>query len=91
MKPKKSSGYRRSSLHELAKEIEEFQVVQTEGGGNVKLVCSGEPDKKEIIETIKANLVKDGLIHPVVTLEIVDSLPMHPETGKIKRFVPLQD
>jgi len=75
---------------DAVKEVEEFQVIQTEEGGNLKLVCNGEPNKEEIIETIKTNLIKDGLKDPVVTIEIVNSLPRQPETGKIKRFVPLK-
>ena len=78
-----------SDILDLAKEVEEYQVVQTEKGGIVRLVCNAEPDQEEIIESIKKELEKDGLKNPEVKVEIIDSLPRHPETGKVKRFVAL--
>lgn len=78
-----------SDILDLEKEVEEYQVVQTEKGGIVKLVCSGEPNEEEILESIKGQLLKDGLKNPEVQVQIIDSLPRHPETGKVKRFVAL--
>ena len=78
-----------SDILDLAKEIEEYQVVQTEKGGKVRLVCNGEPDKEEIVSSIKQQLIKYGLKDPEVKVEIIDALPRHPETGKVKRFVAL--
>lgn len=78
-----------SDILDLEKEVEEYQVVQTERGGIVKLVCNGQPNKEEIVEAIKKQLIKDGLKDPVVTVEIIDSLPRHSETGKVKQFVAL--
>jgi len=75
---------------ELEKEVDEFQVVQTEQGAHIKLVCNGEPNIKEIKDTILKNLHKYGLTNPIVDFEVVDSLPHHPETGKITRFIPLE-
>ncbi len=72
------------------KEVEEFQVVQTEQGAHIKLVCNGEPNIKEMKDTILKNLNKYGLHDPIVDFEVVDSLPHHPETGKVARFVRLQ-
>lgn len=78
-----------SDILDLVKEVEEYQVVQTERGGIVKLVCNGKPNMAEIISSIKQQLEKDGLKDPEVIVEIIDSLPRHPETGKVKRFVAL--
>lgn len=78
-----------SNILEEEKEVEEFQIVQTKEGANIKLVCGGEPNIAEIESTILDNLHKYGLQDAKVTFEIVDSLPHHPETGKIKRFIPL--
>lgn len=78
-----------SNILEEEREVEEFQVAQTPQGAHIKLVCSGEPDVAEIKDTILDNLAKYGLTDAKVDLEVVDSLPHHPETGKIKRFIPL--
>lgn len=78
-----------SDILEIEKEVEEFQIVQTEEGAHIKLVCNGEPNIQEIKEAILKNLNKYGLSKPIVDFEIVESLPHHPETGKIKRFISL--
>jgi phenylacetate-coenzyme A ligase PaaK-like adenylate-forming protein len=79
-----------SDILELEREVDEFQVVQTEQGAHIKLVCNGEPNIKEMKDTILKNLNKYGLHDPIVDFEVVDSLPHHPETGKVARFVRLQ-
>ena len=63
--------------------------ISTKEGAHIKLVCNDEPNISEIKDTILNNLKKYGLANPIVTFEVVDSLPHHPETGKIKRFIPL--
>jgi|GEM_PF-1916226 len=78
-----------SNILEEEKEVEEFQIIQTQEGAHIKLVCNGEPNIKEMKDTVLNNLNKYGLANPIVTFEVVDSLPHHPETGKIKRFIPL--
>ena len=78
-----------SDILEVEKEVEEFQIIQTQEGAHIKLVCNGEPNIKEMKDTILKNLHKYGLTNPKVDFEVVDSLPHHPETGKIKRFIPL--
>lgn len=78
-----------SNILEEEREVEEFQIVQTREGALIKLVCGGEPNISEIKETIVDNLHKYSLSDPKVDFEVVDSLPHHPETGKIKRFIPL--
>lgn len=79
-----------SDILEVEKEVEEFQIAQTKEGAHIKLVCNGEPNISEIKDTILKNLHKYGLADPKVDFEVVESLPHHPETGKIKRFVPLE-
>ena len=78
-----------SNILEEEREVEEFQIIQTEDGAQIKLVCGGEPDIPEIKATILDNLAKYGLTQAKIDFEVVDSLPHHPETGKIKRFIPL--
>jgi phenylacetate-coenzyme A ligase PaaK-like adenylate-forming protein len=78
-----------SDILEIEREVEEFQIIQTEEGAHIKLVCNGEPNIPEMRDTILGNLKKYGLKNPKVDFEVVESLPHHPETGKIKRFIPL--
>jgi hypothetical protein len=35
-------------------------------------------------------LAKAGLAHAQIDIELVDTLERHKETGKLKRFIPLQ-
>ena len=79
-----------SNILEEEKEVEEFQIVQSEEGAHIKLVCSGEPNIREMKDTILKNLHKYGLTNPKVSFEVIDSLPHHPETGKVKRFIALE-
>jgi phenylacetate-coenzyme A ligase PaaK-like adenylate-forming protein len=79
-----------SNVLEEQREVEEFQIAQTQEGAHIKLVCNGKPDIPEIKDTIINNLKKYGLANPKVDFEVVESLPHHPETGKIKRFIPLE-
>ncbi len=72
------------------KEIEEYQIQQTTDGAAVKLICESRPDLERISNKIKGNLLKQGLDNPQVTVDVVNSLPRHPETGKVKRFIPLK-
>ncbi|MGB2693186.1 MAG: hypothetical protein WBC96_11885 [Thermodesulfobacteriota bacterium] len=78
-----------SDILEVEKEVEEFQIIQTGQGAHIKLVCNGEPNISEMKDTILNNLKKYGLTNAKVDFEVVDSLPHHPETGKIKRFLSL--
>lgn len=72
------------------KEIEEYQVIQTNEGADVLIVSSGNIDLETIRNGITGNLIKEGLSNPVLNLTVVDSLPRHPETGKVKRFMALK-
>jgi phenylacetate-CoA ligase len=72
------------------KEIEEYQILQTRDGAAIKLICEDKPEVEQILNKIKENLRKQGLKNPHVTVDIVNSLPRHPETGKVKRFIPLK-
>lgn len=72
------------------KEIEEYQINQTEMGAEILVVSSQEINSEEIIKGIIHNLKIEGLKNPVLNLKIVDSLLRHPETGKVKRFIALK-
>ena len=72
------------------KEIDEYQILQTSDGAAIRLICEGKPDLEEMSNRIEENLRKQGLENPHVTVDIVSTLPRHPETGKVKRFIPLK-
>ena len=72
------------------KEIEEYQVIQTIDGADILIVASEKIDLESIKNGINANLINDGLLDPELNLKVVDSLPRHPETGKVKRFIALK-
>ena len=73
------------------KEIEEYQITQTENGADVLIVSPGEINTDVILDGLSNNLTNEGLNNPELNLEIVDELPRHPETGKVKRFVALKN
>ena len=73
------------------KEIEEYQVTQTENGADILIVSPEELNTGDILIRINGNLVNEGLINPVLNLKQVESLPRHPETGKVKRFIALKN
>jgi phenylacetate-CoA ligase len=69
--------------------ISEYQVQQTPDGARVLAIVHGSfsptPLEKALVET----LAEAGLQGAKVTVEPVAELPRHPETNKLKRFVPL--
>lgn len=73
------------------KEIEEYQIIQTEEGADIKIVGSDNIDLERISNKIKMNLSSEGFIDPDLHFEIVSALPRHPETGKVKRFIALKN
>lgn len=70
--------------------IDEYQVLQTRSGAAIKLICEDKRDVEQISKKIEENLRKQGLENPQVTVDLVNTLPRHPETGKVKRFIPLK-
>jgi phenylacetate-CoA ligase len=90
--------YKSSRIHPMAfrdvlsqvKEIDEYQILQTTSGAAIKLICEDKPDLEQISNKIKENLRKQGLENAQVTVDVVNTLPRHPETGKVKRFIPLK-
>jgi phenylacetate-coenzyme A ligase PaaK-like adenylate-forming protein len=71
--------------------VVEYQVRQTERGADVSIVRDGDVDEDALAAKLADALAKAGVPDPVVTLEAVDAIPRHAETGKAKRFVPLRD
>ena len=69
--------------------ISEYQVQQTPEGARVLAITHGEFSPVTVEHTLIQSLRKAGLPNPHVTVQIVTELPRHPQTNKLKRFVPL--
>ncbi len=69
--------------------IEEYQVWQTETGAKISIVRVGDIDEDVLTADLVAALRGQGMESPEITLEFVDTVTRHKETGKLRRFVPL--
>lgn len=69
--------------------ISEYQVQQTEHGARILAITHGDFAPAVSENALKKALTEAGLPDADVTIERVDELPRHPQTNKLKRFVPL--
>ncbi|MEM8953835.1 MAG: hypothetical protein AAGD22_06770 [Verrucomicrobiota bacterium] len=69
--------------------ISEYQVQQTEKGARVLAIAHGDFEPLRTRAALCRVLEEAGLEGVEVTIEAVDDLPRHPQTNKLKRFVPL--
>jgi phenylacetate-coenzyme A ligase PaaK-like adenylate-forming protein len=67
----------------------DYQVRQTARGIDVDLIATATARIDDLVDQLTAALTHAGLPHPDVTARAVATLPRHPETGKLQRFVPL--
>jgi len=67
--------------------ISEYQVHQTAHGAEVLVV--GSPDPSAVAVALAAALRPFGLPQAEIGVRIVDQIPRHASTGKLKRFVEL--
>jgi len=67
--------------------IAEYQVRQTAGGADVLVV--GSPDVAAVASALSSSLRPYGLSNAEISLSIVEQIPRHASTGKLKRFVAL--
>ncbi len=70
-------------------EISEYQVQQTERGARVLVIEHGTVEEKLVARDLEIALELSGVEEPQVSVEAMQELPRHPETNKLKRFVPL--
>jgi phenylacetate-coenzyme A ligase PaaK-like adenylate-forming protein len=70
--------------------ISEYQVQQTPRGARVLAIVHGEIPTTDLTNALIGSLTEAGLPNAEVTIETVTDLPRHPETNKLKRFVPLR-
>lgn len=71
--------------------VNEYQIFQTINGANILIVPNSfaMPSIPVIKRLLTKKLQKVLLIAPEIQIKIVEKLNRHPETGKLKRFVPL--
>jgi phenylacetate-CoA ligase len=67
--------------------ISEYQVHQTTAGADVLVV--GSPDVSAVAAALVASLRPYGLSNPEIKVRIVEQIPRHASTGKLKRFIAL--
>lgn len=68
--------------------ISEYQVRQTGGGADVLVV--GAPDVSAVAAALVAALRPYGIGAPDIGVRVVERIPRHAATGKLKRFVALR-
>ena len=66
------------------------QVRQTARGVDVAVVTEGPIEMVRLAEAIEDGLRRVGLASPLATVREVASIPRHPQTGKTRRFIPLE-
>ncbi|MEM8660431.1 MAG: hypothetical protein AAGF35_06055 [Pseudomonadota bacterium] len=69
--------------------ISEYQVIQTERGADVRVITHGDISFEALHLAVERLLKDAGVSQPEVTFKRVEELPRHPQTNKLKRFVPL--
>ncbi len=69
-------------------EILDYQATQTARGARVSVLLERPADLDLVTGNVRAGLVRARLADPDVTIEAVNSLTRHPETGKLRRVIP---
>jgi phenylacetate-coenzyme A ligase PaaK-like adenylate-forming protein len=67
--------------------ISEYQVRQTASGADVLVI--GSPQVSAVVAALVSSLGRYGLSNPAISVSIVEQIPRHATTGKLKRFIPL--
>lgn len=67
--------------------LSEYQVIQTQAGADILAV--GSPDVATLTQGLVAETRKYGLTDPMIAVRVVESIPRHQTTSKLRRFVPL--
>ena len=63
--------------------ISEYQVRQTVSGADVLVI--GSPDVSAVAAALGSSLGRHGLSNPAITVSVVEQIPRHASTGKLKR------
>jgi phenylacetate-coenzyme A ligase PaaK-like adenylate-forming protein len=67
--------------------VSEYQVVQTAAGADILTV--GRADVDALSVAVIAALRRCGLPDPTVAIRVVDRIPRHQASGKLRRFIAL--
>jgi phenylacetate-CoA ligase len=67
--------------------ISEYQVRQTASGADVLVI--GSPDVSAVSAALVSSLGRHGLSNPAIRVNVVEQIPRHASTGKLKRFIAL--
>lgn len=67
----------------------EYQAVQVDGGLRVRVLHGREIATDAVAGALREALAVAGFADLTVAVEVVDALDRHPETGKLRRFLPL--
>lgn len=78
----------RSVLLEVP-DVLDYQVHQTRHGIDMTVVAEPMLDTDRLRDRLVTALAQAGLADPDVQIRTVPGLPRHPETGKLRRFIPL--
>lgn len=70
-------------------EILDYLVRQTPAGIDLQALAVVRVDTDSLAGSLRKALAEAGLHHPAVTVRTVDHLQRNPETGKLRRFIPL--
>jgi hypothetical protein len=74
----------------LAKaDVLDYQVRQTARGIAVQVLLERETSLAPLREQLGTALARAGLADPEVTVEAATALPRNPETGKLRRVIPV--
>jgi len=73
-----------------APEVREYQVRQSEHGVDVAVVTDGELDVGAVATSVEESLRRAGVPEPRAAVSVVDEIARHPDTGKVRRFIPLE-
>jgi phenylacetate-CoA ligase len=67
--------------------VSEYQVTQTVAGAEILAV--GTPDVDTLTSSMIAALRRHGLSDPEIRIRVVDRIPRHNASGKLRRFIAL--
>jgi phenylacetate-coenzyme A ligase PaaK-like adenylate-forming protein len=67
--------------------ISEYQVRQTASGADVLVI--GSPDVSALAAALVSSLGRHGFTNPAISVSVVEQIPRHASTGKLKRFIAL--
>jgi phenylacetate-coenzyme A ligase PaaK-like adenylate-forming protein len=71
------------------RDVVDYQIRQTTTGVDVWVLLERHLDLNSLRDDLRVALQRAGVADPEVHVEAVTSLPRHPETGKLRRVIPV--